>query len=271
MTIILKPLFFDLLCCAFLLAVDLLLDRFLSPFKRPFRLDDYEISHKNLENFVPIWSVYVIGYGSFLLAVLIYLRIYAYITAMVERRLSRGKDAVRFDEEVEAPPDVTLQGLDNPTLDINYEFHKFAIGLTISLMFTIIATDIVKNFAGRLRPDFLDRCQFKPFNNATFPPNYYVFEGVDGTCIGDTAKVLDGRKSFFSGHTSSSFVMATFAALWILRSAGVLPFSKLRNRYKSTLNNGKPVYFHGSAFRIFLGGGLALSCLALASYVGISR
>lgn len=54
----------------------------------------------------------------------------------------------------------------------------------------------LKNLIGRLRPDFLDRC--KP---------------VYGSCSGNSRVVLEGRKSFPSGHTSiavGGFVFLVF-------------------------------------------------------------
>ena len=65
----------------------------------------------------------------------------------------------------------------------------------------LIFNEFIKLTSGRLRPDFLDRCQ--PINNI---------------CTGRSSLVIDGRKSFFSGHTSTSFYASTFLVLWMCES-----------------------------------------------------
>lgn len=57
-----------------------------------------------------------------------------------------------------------------------------------------------KNWAGRLRPDFLSRCQW---NN------------VKLKCTGDAQQILEGRRSFPSGHAAHSFAGGMFAASWL--------------------------------------------------------
>ena len=73
-------------------------------------------------------------------------------------------------------------------------FQRYVLGG----IFTLTLTEMVKVTAGRLRPDFLDRCQ--PIANK---------------CTGNSNTVADGRKSFVSGHASSSFYIITFLVLWM--------------------------------------------------------
>lgn len=74
----------------------------------------------------------------------------------------------------------------------------------ISFLSAALATTAVvenmKNAFGRLRPDFLDRCQ-----------------PVDGVCTGEAAAVRDGRKSFPSGHTSIAACGLTFLVFFMCR------------------------------------------------------
>lgn len=72
--------------------------------------------------------------------------------------------------------------------------RSFGIGALV----VDVTTDWIKKTAGRLRPDFLDRC--KPLN---------------GTCTGDALLISEGRVSFPSGHSSVSFYGSVFLALWV--------------------------------------------------------
>jgi|TARA_B100000524_G_scaffold332183_2_gene219192 diacylglycerol diphosphate phosphatase/phosphatidate phosphatase len=67
-------------------------------------------------------------------------------------------------------------------------FNQAALGLCSSIAVTLTIVCIVKNGYGRLRPDFLARC-----------------EPVDGVCTGDARVIQEGRKSFPSGHTALSY------------------------------------------------------------------
>lgn len=51
---------------------------------------------------------------------------------------------------------------------------------------TFIITNICKSFVGKLRPDFIERC-----------------DPIDNLCTGDKSEISEGRKSFPSGHTST--------------------------------------------------------------------
>ncbi|KAI8899703.1 phosphatidic acid phosphatase type 2/haloperoxidase [Globomyces pollinis-pini] len=70
---------------------------------------------------------------------------------------------------------------------------------------TLAFTESAKIWVGRLRPDFLDRC--KP---------------VDDKCTGSAKSVEEGRKSFFSGHSSISFYGITYLVFWMLEEGWLL-------------------------------------------------
>lgn len=78
------------------------------------------------------------------------------------------------------------------------KLNRAALGLISSLAVTLVLVCIVKNCVGRLRPDFLARC--KPLH---------------GVCTGNAAIIVEGRKSFPSGHTALSFAGLTPLALHI--------------------------------------------------------
>jgi diacylglycerol diphosphate phosphatase/phosphatidate phosphatase len=65
---------------------------------------------------------------------------------------------------------------------------------------TQATTEFLKNRVGRLRPDFLARCRW---------------DAALQTCTGKHGVILDGRKSFPSGHASGAFSGMTFLSLWL--------------------------------------------------------
>lgn len=75
--------------------------------------------------------------------------------------------------------------------------QRYIVGIAVNE----IITNFFKVVAGRLRPDFLDRCQPK-----------------DGICTGDPHAIKEGRKSFVSGHASLSFYIVTFFVIWMLQT-----------------------------------------------------
>lgn len=92
--------------------------------------------------------------------------------------------------------------------------------LCITLIYALngFLTSYLKVLVGRPRPDFYERC--KP-------------DGMqDGliTCTGDQVLIMDGRKSFPSGHSSFSFCSMTFLSLYI---AGKLQLFNHSNKVES--------------------------------------
>jgi len=83
------------------------------------------------------------------------------------------------------------------------------LGLFLALALATQITNIVKNLTGRARPDFLDRCD----------PDPAIQDRM--VCRGPKVKVEEGRRSFPSGHTSTSFAGLGYLALFIAGQTGL--------------------------------------------------
>jgi len=112
-----------------------------------------------------------------------------------------------------------------------------------SIALNALMTEPTKLLAGNLRPDFIAR-----LNRAGVPPPADRREFVY-MCNVTNAEVVEGRKSFPSGHTSTSFAAMVPLALFIVRRAGAFGHGR------------------GSSWRLLLGAPF----LAVAFGIGISR
>ncbi|KAI0697825.1 lipid phosphate phosphatase 1 [Cerioporus squamosus] len=86
-----------------------------------------------------------------------------------------------------------------------HEVHHSLLALYSGRGLCALVTEALKNRIGRLRPDFLDRCKWDKALKA---------------CAGKAESVLDGRRSFPSGHSSTAFAGMTFLSLWIAGFSG---------------------------------------------------
>ncbi|KAK9369985.1 phosphatidic acid phosphatase type 2/haloperoxidase [Lipomyces kononenkoae] len=83
------------------------------------------------------------------------------------------------------------------------------LSLALSLILTEFATELLKNFIGRPRPDFIARCLPAPGT----PLHELV--GIE-VCTNPSAKVIsDGFRSTPSGHTSNAFAGLGWLSAWI--------------------------------------------------------
>lgn len=84
------------------------------------------------------------------------------------------------------------------------------LGLFISVFTTSVVTDILKNFIGRHRPDFLARCLPKP----DAPTDILVY--AKDVCTTDNIdRLMDGFRTTPSGHSSISFAGLGYLSLWL--------------------------------------------------------
>lgn len=91
----------------------------------------------------------------------------------------------------------------------------FFLDAVLALIVTLFMTELSKLVVGRLRPDFIERCQPATLNgpivlnpghlNPNLPP-----------CTAGLSQLNDGHKSFPSGHASSSAVLGVYNAGYFL-------------------------------------------------------
>ncbi|KAJ2157557.1 hypothetical protein GGF46_004419 [Coemansia sp. RSA 552] len=109
-----------------------------------------------------------------------------------------------------------------------HDMNSGVLGLCVSLVLNMMITNTVKNLAGRLRPDFIERCNLD-LDQVREPTVGLLTSAVCNPT--DDSVFQDGMRSFPSGHTSFAFAGLTYLALWL---GGHLHIGDRRGRtYKS--------------------------------------
>ncbi|KAI7889802.1 phosphatidic acid phosphatase type 2/haloperoxidase [Mucor mucedo] len=108
------------------------------------------------------------------------------------------------------------------------DFHSGLLGLALALTMTIMMTDVIKITVGRPRPDMLERC--KPPPGIENPPLHLLNYTI---CTADPRSydMIDGFKSFPSGHSSFSFAGLGYLAFYLAGKMHV--FDRGGHTYKS--------------------------------------
>lgn len=152
-----------------------MMDSFLQPFQRQFTINDETISHPFAE------SERVSNAGLFFYSLLV--------------------------------PVCTVTGFSlvftKPENKL-YVTYISLLGVGVSWLTTGVATDILKNWIGRHRPDFLARCIPKPDT----PKDIMVF-AKDVCTTENKDLLLDGFRTTPSGHSSLSFAGLGYLSLWL--------------------------------------------------------
>jgi len=107
---------------------------------------------------------------------------------------------------------VVLQALINfCTIRSWWDLHNGLLGLVLGLSMTGSLTQLTKLTVGRPRPDLLDRCQ--PIVGSVDP--LYGLSNSSICTTSNDAIMLDGFRSFPSGHSSISFAGLGFLAFYL--------------------------------------------------------
>lgn len=124
-----------------------------------------------------------------------------------------------------------------------YVLYLSILGLIISMGTCIFVTDVLKNWIGRCRPDFLARCI--PDKSA-LPDVLYYAKDICTTTKKD--RLLDGFRTTPSGHSSMAWSSLGYLSIWL----------------NAQLNSS---HIHRGAWRSIIA---FLPCL-LAFYIALSR
>lgn len=94
-------------------------------------------------------------------------------------------------------------------------FYSDTVVFVFGTCITEVATNFIKYFLGRLRPNFLDVCK-SSFNCTSVHGLYSYVENY--TCTNpDTASVNDSRLSFPSGHSSFAMYAMMFSVIYLYK------------------------------------------------------
>ncbi|OMJ27496.1 Lipid phosphate phosphatase 2 [Smittium culicis] len=108
-----------------------------------------------------------------------------------------------------------------------YSLHIGILSLTLTQAITLFFTTVLKNLAGRPRPDFISRCMiniskinefngFGPVNTTSTVRDPFIGFFNRAICTNTNKKVLyNGMRSFPSGHSSASFCGLMFLSLYL--------------------------------------------------------
>ena len=110
---------------------------------------------------------------------------------------------------------LTVAGADFADRQDLHRTHAVVLGSLEAVFGTVVVTEVVKASFGRLRPNFRERWLRAACVGAVERPQALDCAGVDDGFALDRGDVLEGMRSFPSGHASSAFAMASFATLTI--------------------------------------------------------
>lgn len=162
-----------------------------NPLKKLYPLDDYRIQYPHIQKDIISSSTCFIISLSFPISVIL---IYIGVKMIIKYYSSKSNES---------------RGQEKNKTYLNL-LHVTLIGLFLSLSINQFFTDILKNWIGNPRPDFIDRC--RPDRN----DDGQVFGGFNSCNAPYGESVLiDGYKSTPSGHSSTSFSSLFYLTLWL--------------------------------------------------------
>lgn len=103
-------------------------------------------------------------------------------------------------------------------LTLTFFFFNTNLGLLLSIATATVITDLIKITVGRPRPDFIDRCQ--PLAGAKDAISYGL-STIANCTVQSGAIIVDGFKSFPSGHSSFSFAGLGFLSFFLAGKMGL--------------------------------------------------
>ncbi|KAH6915943.1 lipid phosphate phosphatase 1 [Coprinopsis sp. MPI-PUGE-AT-0042] len=121
--------------------------------------------------------------------------------------------------------------------------HHGVIGLLTTRALSTLVTRFLKNRIGRLRPDFLTRCEW---------------DAAVKACTGKEKDITEGRRSFPSGHSATAFSGMFYLSLFIAGQTAAWCFSA--NRFSPRILSSRVLRF-----------ALTLVPLTWAAHVALSR
>ncbi|KAI9320217.1 phosphatidic acid phosphatase type 2/haloperoxidase [Dichotomocladium elegans] len=184
----------------------------ITPFRRRFSLEDKTIMFPHSpEDSVRMW---VVGIICFLAPILI----------IAVLGLGYKRSVIDFHSGVLGNIKISVSWTRKSLCDSSF------IGLCLSLSMCVMLTTVIKITVGRPRPDFIDRCQPSP---GAVDPVLGLSDYTICTTPADSHLMIDGFKSFPSGHSSFSFAGLSYLAFYI--AGKIQMFDERGHTYKGFL------------------------------------
>eukprot|EP00124_Ichthyophonus_hoferi_P003590 Ihof_evm3s320 gene=Ihof_evmTU3s320 len=145
-----------------------------------------------------------------------------------------------------------------------YSLLYFALDLGLCMAITGTLTVYLKYYVGRLRPDFLSRCDLG--TGLLDPTNTFISGTSTDKCLNQNTDVLsEGRLSYPSGHTSIAFCQGFYLLCYMMWALYIRPQDPRRTDRRMERNR-----FVEQLVEVFRGIALFIGP-AFALFVGASR
>eukprot|EP00754_Rhynchopus_humris_P038204 Rhum_TRINITY_DN20861_c0_g1::Rhum_TRINITY_DN20861_c0_g1_i1::g.172416::m.172416/K18693/DPP1, DPPL, PLPP4_5; diacylglycerol diphosphate phosphatase / phosphatidate phosphatase len=167
--------------------------KYSKPYCRAFNPLEQDISlHYTGAGTFPSWTIPIVGWIAPV--------VWSGLCAAVLSRVTRSNATPVADAEGEA---------EDGAPSLRHDVHNLAVAAAQAVLLALSVTDPLKNYAGRLRPDYVARLTRELGFNKTAAHTAADFQAI---CDSSNSVVMDGRRSFPSGHSS------TMAAGWMVAS-----------------------------------------------------
>lgn len=215
---------YDIVLLVIMFVAFIFLKYLINPFQTGFYCDDYSINMEYKESTVSNSVLIVL-----ILPVPFLFMVCTEIMRTIYMKFKRSKLSLHNKYRIIVKKTKIIH-LNEQFGNLLINFAAYSFGLLCNLIITLVG----KKTIGRLRPNFLSVCKplvnpYKEFCNTHVTGKTFLIPGVHFQCSETNLnEINESRKSFPSGHSSSSFYAMVFLILyvhkfWNKRNLGLIP------------------------------------------------